>query len=213
MYASNSICYHQSREKTMILMSRQERRAYLIHLRPYLATSVFLFGVGTVIGLMVIHYFPEVGNYFKETIAAFVKTFAGLPRLKLAGAIFLNNAAKTLLAILLGTLLGIVPGFFLVANGVALGVAWSLSTSMRGPWLSLLSLLPHGVLELPAVFLGTSIGMLIGGEALKQLTGKPEARIGAELATGLRFFCTVIVPLLFVAALVEAFITAALVSG
>jgi stage II sporulation protein M len=213
MYAGISICYHQSQRKTMIFMSRQERRVYLIRLRPYLGTSVLLFGAGTVVGLMGVYYFPELGDYFKETIAAFVKTFAGLSRLKLAGAIFVNNAAKTLLAILLGTLLGIVPGFFLLANGVALGVAWSLSTSMRGPWLSLLSLLPHGILELPAVFLGTSIGLLIGGEALKQLTGKPEARIGAELVFGLRFFCTVIVPLLFVAALVEAFITATLVSG
>jgi stage II sporulation protein M len=213
MYAGSSICYHQSREKTMIFMSRLERRAYLIRLRPYFGASVLLFGAGTVVGLMVVYYFPELGDYFKETIAAFVKTFAGMPRLKLAGAIFVNNAAKTLLAILLGTLLGIVPGFFLLANGVALGVAWSLSASVRGAWLSLLSLLPHGVLELPAVFLGTSIGMLIGVEALKQLAGKPEARIGAELTSGLRFFCTVIVPLLFVAALVEAFITAALVSG
>jgi stage II sporulation protein M len=197
----------------MIFMSRVERRAYLIRLGPYLAASVLLFGAGTVVGLMAVYYFPDLGDYFKETIAAFVKTFAGLPRLQLAGAIFVNNAAKTLLAILLGALLGIVPGFFLLANGVALGIAWSLSASARGAWLSLLSLLPHGVLELPAVFLGTSIGMLIGVEALKQLTGKSEAHIGAELASGLRFFCTVIVPLLFVAALVEAFITATLVSG
>jgi len=197
----------------MIFMSRQERRAYLIRLRPYLATSVLLFSAGTVVGLMVVYYFPELGDYFKETIAAFVKNFAGLPRLQLAGAIFINNAAKTLLTILLGVLLGIIPGFFLLANGVALGVAWSLSASVRGAWLSLLSLLPHGILELPAVFLGTSIGILIGVEALKQLTGKSEARVGAELTSGLRFFCTVIVPLLFVAALVEAFITAVLVSG
>lgn len=195
----------------MMFMSRLERRAYLLRLRPYLAASVLLFGVGTVIGLIVVYYFPELGDYFKETIAAFVKTFAGLPRLQLAAAIFLNNAAKTLFTILLGVLLGIIPGFFLLANGVALGVAWSLSAGVRGAWLSLLSLLPHGVLELPAVFLGTSIGMLIGVEALKQLTGKSEARIGAELASGLRFFCTVIVPLLFVAALVEAFVTANLV--
>ncbi len=197
----------------MILMSRQERRAYLIRLGPYLAASVFLFGAGTVAGLIVVYYFPDLGDYFKETIAAFVKTFAGLPRLKLAGAIFINNAAKTLLAILLGALAGVVPGFFLLANGVALGIAWSLSASARGAWFSLLTLLPHGVLELPAVFLGTSIGLLIGVETLKRLTGRSEARLGAEIASGLRFFCTVIVPLLFAAALVEAFVTAALVTG
>jgi stage II sporulation protein M len=196
----------------MIIMPRQERRAYLGRLRPYIITSLVLFGAGTAIGLLVVSYFPGLADHFEETIAAFVKTFAGLPRLKLAAAIFVNNTIKTLLAILLGALFGIIPAFFLLANGVALGVAWSLSASARGPWLSLLSLLPHGVLELPAVFLGTSIGLAIGVQVLKRLTGKSDFNIGAELASGLRYFCSVILPLLFVAALVEAFVTAALVA-
>ncbi len=155
-------------------------------------TSLILFGAGIAIGLMVVAYFPGLADHFEETIAAFVKNFAGMPRLKLAGAIFLNNALKTLLAILLGVLFGIIPVFFLLANGIALGVAWSLSAGARGPWLSLLSLLPHGVLELPAVLLGTSIGLAIGIQALKRLTGKSDRKIGAELASGLRYFCSVI---------------------
>jgi stage II sporulation protein M len=196
----------------MIIMPRQERRAYLGRLRPYIITSLVLFGAGTAIGLLVVSYFPGLADHFEETIAAFVKTFAGMPRLKLAAAIFVNNTIKTLLAILLGALFGIIPAFFLLANGIALGVAWSLSASARGPWLSLLSLLPHGILELPAVFLGTSIGLAIGVQVLKRLTGKSGNKIGAELASGLRYFCSVILPLLFVAALVEAFVTAALVA-
>jgi stage II sporulation protein M len=175
-------------------------------------TSLILFGAGTAIGLMVVSYFPGLADHFEDAIAAFVKTFAGMPRLKLAAAIFVNNTLKTLLAILLGVLFGIIPAFFLLANGIGLGVAWSLSVSARGPWLSLLSLLPHGVLELPAVLLGTSIGLAIGIQALKRLTGKTDRKIGAELASGLRYFCSVILPLLFVAALVEAFVTAALVA-
>lgn len=196
----------------MIIMPRQERRAYLSRLRPYMVTSLILFGAGTAIGLMVVAYFPGLADHFEDAIAAFVKTFAGMPRLKLAAAIFVNNTLKTLLAILLGVLFGIIPAFFLLANGIGLGVAWSLSVSARGPWLSLLSLLPHGVLELPAVLLGTSIGLAIGIQALKRLTGKTDRKIGAELASGLRYFCSVILPLLFVAALVEAFVTAALVA-
>ena len=132
--------------------------------------------------------------------------------LMIMSSIFVNNTLKTLLAILLGVLFGIIPAFFLLANGIGLGVAWSLSVSARGPWLSLLSLLPHGILELPAVLLGTSIGLAIGIQALKRLTGKTDRKIGAELASGLRYFCSVILPLLFVAALVEAFVTAALVA-
>jgi stage II sporulation protein M len=199
-------------EGTMVIMGSDERRAYTGHLYPYLKISLLIFGAGIVIGLMIVARFPALTDYFKETITTFVKVFAGMPRLKLAGAIFLNNGFKTLLAILLGGLLGIVPIIFLFTNGVALGVAWSVSSYTRGPWISLLSLLPHGVLELPAVFLGTSIGLRIGLQALRRLTGRSEAKIGAELAQGLRYFLTIILPLLLAAALVEAFVTAALIS-
>jgi stage II sporulation protein M len=195
----------------MMIMPAAERRAYLGRLKPYLATSLVLFGAGIVIGLMIMQRHPLFAGYFEDTLAAFVKRFAGMTRIQLAAAIFLNNAVKTLFAIALGAFVGIIPAIFLLANGVAVGVAWSLSSEARGPWLSLLSLLPHGLLELPAVFLGTSIGLMIGHMALKRLTGRGEAVVAAELAQALRYFCTVIVPLLIAAALVETFITAALI--
>ncbi len=196
----------------MIIMPSQARRAYLGRLKPYLTTSLLLFGIGIVIGLMIMQRYPSLAGYFADTLANFVKNFAGMPRIQLAAAIFLNNALKTLFAILFGTLLGIVPAIFLLGNGVALGVAWTLSSDARGPWLSLLSLLPHGILELPAVFLGTSIGLMIGLTAFKRLTRRGETTVASELAQALQYFCTVIVPLLLAAALVEAFITAALVT-
>src|SRR6266498_1941917 len=97
-------------------------------------------------------------------------------------------------------------------NGIVIGVIFSLSVQMRGVWLSLLSIVPHGLLELPAVFLGTSIGLMVGSRVMKQFFRPPETTIGSELVQGLRFFITVILPLLFIAALVEAFLTSALVT-
>lgn len=193
-------------------MRSEERRAYTVGLYPYLRTSLAIFGTGFVIGLIIVSRFPPLTDYFQETIATFVKLFAGIPRFKLAGAIFFNNAVKTLLAIVLGIVLGIVPTIFLLANGIALGVAWSVSSATRGPWISLLSLLPHGVLELPAVFLGTSIGLSIGYHGVRRLAGNFEIHSGAEMVQGLRYFFTVIIPLLIAAALVEAFITPTLIS-
>jgi stage II sporulation protein M len=196
----------------MVIMRSEERRAYTVGLYPYLRTSLAIFGAGFVIGLIIVARFPPLTDYFQETIATFVKLFAGIPRFKLAGAIFFNNAVKTLLAIVLGIVLGIVPTIFLLANGIALGVAWSVSVATRGPWISLLSLLPHGILELPAVFLGTSIGLSIGYRGVRRLAGNFEIHSGAEMVQGLRYFFTVIIPLLIAAALVEAFITPTLIS-
>jgi stage II sporulation protein M len=196
----------------MIIMSREERRAYLKRLYPYLKTSLVIFGSGIVIGLMSVTHFPELAGHFESSVVGFVKIFRGLSRFELAAAIFLNNALKTLLGIILGCLFGIIPVVFLVANGVALGVVFSLSAQSRGLWLSVLSILPHGILELPAVFLGTSIGLMVGSHVVKRLFGRAETTLGGELVQGLRFFCTVILPLLLMAALVEAFLTSALVA-
>ena len=196
----------------MIIMSREERRAYLKRLYPYLKTSLVIFGSGIVIGLMSVTHFPDLAGRFESSVVGFVKMFRGLSRFELAAAIFLNNALKTLFGILLGSLFGIIPVVFLLANGIALGVVFSLSVQSRGPWLSLLSILPHGILELPAVFLGTSIGLMVGSHVVKRLFGTAETTLGVELGRGLRFFCTVILPLLLIAALVEAFLTSALVA-
>ena len=193
-------------------MPAEERRAYLKRLYPYLKTSLVIFGSGIVIGLMAVSHFPLLAQHFESSVVGFVKNFRGLSKLELAAAIFLNNTLKTVLAILLGSLFGVIPAVFLLGNGIALGVIFSLSAQTRGLWLSLLSIVPHGLLELPAVFLGTSIGLMVGSRVMKQFFSRPETTIGSELVQGLRFFITVILPLLFIAALVEAFLTSALIT-
>lgn len=195
----------------MLLLPREERRAYLRMLQPYIIASLALFALGVIGGVLAVHRIPSLADQFQETLANFVKMFAGMPPIKLAGAIFLNNAFKTLCAIVFGVVLGIVPVIFLLANGVALGVAMSISTQTRGLGLSLLAILPHGIFELPAVFLGTSIGLMIGRRAVQQLSGRAETPVGVEIVRGIKYFCAVLVPLLLVAALVETFITAALI--
>jgi stage II sporulation protein M len=195
----------------MPIISHDERRAYTARLMPYLTASLGLFFLGAIAGLIIVQQVPELADRFADTIATFVKGFAGMPRWQLAIAIFLNNSVKTLIALLLGILFGVVPTVFLLANGVALGVALSLSIQSRGIWHSLLSLLPHGIIELPAVFLGMSIGLLLGVHAFKRLRGRSETPVSTEVYLGVRYFFAVILPLLLLAALVEAFVTAALV--
>lgn len=195
----------------MVSMSREELRIYCARLRPFLITSLVMFGVGAVIGLMIVNRFPQLGVSFEESLNAFVTGFHGLPKTKLAAAIFLNNSLKTLIVILFGALVGVIPAVFLVVNGAALGVVMALLSHSRGLWVSLLSVAPHGVLELPAVFLGTAIGLMIGMGMLRRIFGKPAFELRTELGRAVRFFTLIIVPILFIAAIVEAYVTAALV--
>jgi len=192
-------------------MNRHQRRAYLRELRPFLIASLIFFTVGVAFGVAVANRFPGLADHFGDSITGFLKTFRGLPKPQLAIAIFLNNSVKTLAAILLGLAIGIVPALFLVVNGVVLGVVFFLSSHSRGVWPSLLAILPHGILELAAVFLGTAIGLMLGDLVLKRLLRKSDAKIRPALGRALRFFAIVIVPMLLIAALIEAFVTTAII--
>src|SRR5262249_61694266 len=97
-------------------------------------------------------------------------------------------AIKTLLVIVLGTLFGAITVLFLVVNGAALGIVFYLSIQSRGLWPSLIVLLPHGVLELPAVLLGAGIGLMLGRHSLNRLLGESQTSLGSELAAGLHLF-------------------------
>ena len=194
-------------------MPAEEIRSYVNRLRPYLVASIILFGAGLAIGWLTVDRFPQMVEAFENSLAGFIKIFRGLPKLQLAAAIFVNNSVKTLAVILLGTLFGVIPACFLIANGAMVGMVLSLSGQVRGFSVTLLSLLPHGILELPAVFLGTAIGIMMGTFIARKLFTRSGDKIGKELGHALRFFATVILPLLLVAAFVEAYITPALASG
>jgi stage II sporulation protein M len=196
----------------VIAAYQQHLHAYIHRLRPYLTTSIVLFSLGATLGLIIINQFPHMTDSLEESLQAFIKQFRGLPKLELAAAIFLNNSVKTFAMILLGIFFGVVPALFLIANGAALAIVLTLSTQSRGIWLSLLSVVPHGILELPAVFLGTAIGLMMGATFTRRLTTKSEISIGAELGQALKFFVILIVPLLIAAALVEAYVTSALLA-
>ena len=179
---------------------------------PFLAASLVVIGAGVVLGFLSPVHAPKVASQVSAPVAEFVNKFLDLPKPYLALAIFFNNVVKTLIVIVLGTLWALVPVVFLVVNGYALGLVLYLSIQSRGIWVSLLAIVPHGLFELPGVLLGTSIGLMLGVRTLKRMFGKTDSTASGELKRALGFFFVVIVPLLLVAALVEAFITTAGVS-
>jgi stage II sporulation protein M len=194
------------------MLSKDERVHYQRKLRPYLATSVALFVTGAFLGALATSYVPHIAQYFNQDVADFVKIFRTLPKLALATAIFFNNTIKALLVIVGGLALGLFPIIFLLANGMALGFVLSASMQSRGVLTALLAILPHGIFELPAILLATSMGLLLGGSAIKTLFRPGEASIRSELALALKLFVRIVVPLLVIAALVEAFLTSILVT-
>jgi stage II sporulation protein M len=193
-------------------MLRPEQMGYLRELRPHIKASLWVLALGAVMGILSAAHFFTIDNRFSESLRSFTQVFTGLPKPLLALAIFLNNAIKTLLVLILGIVGGVLPVCFLLLNGYALGFVLYLSFQSKGLVSSLLAIVPHGIFELPAVVLGASTGILIGVRATRRLFSKRDTTLKSELRRGLRFFWSIVLPLLLFAAFVEAFITSALVS-
>ena len=123
--------------------------------------------------------------------------------------IFLNNAIKSFLVIVLGVLV-IVPIMFIVFNGYILGIVMCESARIEGPLFVAAAILPHGIIELPMVLVSAALGTRIGMMVLLRISGKISTEeILSTLKWSISFYFRWILPLLFVAAVIETFITPA----
>ena len=110
--------------------------------------------------------------------------------------LFLNNSFTCFLDIILGPLIGIFPLFSAFINGGLLG--WF---AKEQGLIIFLAIVPHGMFEIPAFLLSASIGLRLGREVLKR---KGDRDLKKELRNGLRVFLILVLPLLFIAALIES---------
>ncbi|GBG09329.1 membrane protein [Paenibacillus agaridevorans] len=80
--------------------------------------------------------------------------------------IFLNNAIKSIFIIFLGAFLGVIPILFLIINGMVIGYLLDrvAETPDAMPVFELIvkGLLPHGIIEIPAIIIACAYGMRFG---------------------------------------------------
>lgn len=179
---------------------------YLYSLKKYLliVTNIFIFSL--LIGLLLSVKNPGLSeNYlemFKESFG-WIKT---LNPLLIMLVIFLNNALKSLLALVLGIGIGVIPFLFVAGNGIILGMLADVISRQHGTFFVIAAIIPHGIIELPMVLISAGIGLRLGHVMYLSLKGA-KTEIKLELKNGMRFYFRVIMPLLFVAAAIETFVT------
>jgi stage II sporulation protein M len=93
--------------------------------------------------------------------------------------IFLNNALKAALFVYFGVFFGVIPLFILVTNGMLIGYVSSLESQKEGIVFVLKAILPHGVIEIPALIIACAYGLKFGGISFKTMLGiwSPALRI------------------------------------
>jgi stage II sporulation protein M len=114
-----------------------------------------------------------------------------------------------------GLVIGLFPLFFILTNGMVIGIMLELMIVKYGvaygTFIFLVGIMPHGIFELPAIFISTSIGLKLGYEVMRTIFLRKTDMV-LELRNALMIFIFWILPMLLVAALIETFVTGALLS-
>lgn len=158
----------------------------LIEVKPYFYWITGLFMLSILIGFFV--ELPNGTAILKEIVSGIsTKTGIAVPL-----AIIWNNLLVAVFGITLGIFFGFFPLFATTINGLIVGSV--MRDVLPGNIWALWKIVPHGIFELPAIMLTFAIGMKLGLE-LKQI------KKNAILA--LRLFAIIILPLIFLAGVIE----------
>ncbi len=179
---------------------------YIYSLKKYLVLIIVVFLISVFWGLIAAIAYPEESARLIESFRNRFGWITVLDPFDRMLAIFRNNALDSLLALLLGIGFGIVPFFIIASNGFFLGMITFVYAEKAGIFFVLASILPHGIIELPMIFLSAAIGIRLGHEFLKWLRGS-RSGLAAEIMRGIKFYIRIIFPLLFIAAVIESYIT------
>lgn len=132
--------------------------------------------------------------------------------------IFFNNSIKAVVMIFLGLFIGILPVLFLLVNGMVLGYLVHSSLEQGNSLFDLIvkGLLPHGIIEIPAIIIACAFGLQMGMMVISSLGGSGKDELKGRWGNMFRKALTAsvwIVILLFVAAIIESTITYTLMKG
>ena len=151
--------------------------------------------------------FSEQFSFFDELLRELTSKIEGKNIFELIWFIFQNNVSSAFVAMIFGIILGIMPIANALINGALLGYVYSLASS-EGGFRVIVYLLPHGIFELPAVFIALGLG-LKWGMFIFAGKGKRKSEFLKRFFGSMKVFLTIVLPLLIIAAIIEGLLIVA----
>jgi stage II sporulation protein M len=190
--------------------------ADLRHMNKYLIAALAVFITGFVLGIDASDRYGDFIRGQMKGIEQIASSIQGRehPQLWLFLFIFWNNVTKSLMFVYFGLLFGILPIGVLVINGMVLGFV-SQHNAAEQTWLFVAkAILPHGIIEIPAILLACAYGIRLGFIVLKSVGALfipgLGARVRQELSSVLKLtfpLSAVLVVALLIAAIIESTLT------
>ena len=184
----------------------KEARQYLYGLKKYILFSSYIFIISVLSGYIFAQNYPSETQMLIEEMRSMFLFEEEVTSLQIFFFIFENNVSKLFIILPLGIFAGLIPLLSVFTNGLILGVFAQVISEEISWTFFFTGIMPHGIIELPVLIVSSAIGMRIGKVAVWRLFSKKESLL-KELSKALKFFVLVLIPLLFVAALIEAFVT------
>lgn len=190
--------------------------AHFKEMNNYFIAAALVFAAGVVLGFGYSDRFEAVLQSQIEGLRELARSIQAKDHsmLWLFGFIFLNNALKSILIIFAGMFFGLLPIGFLLINGMVIGYLAELQAEAGLMGLFLKGILPHGIIEIPAIILACAYGIKFGTIMGKGLLRLLSSRGRTVFAADLERFIKLTVPLvgllvvsLLVAAIIESTIT------
>jgi stage II sporulation protein M len=171
---------------------------YIKESRTFIYSAIGIFLLFVLIGIFIPApepFYSQIINFLKQLL----DETQNLSQPALIWFIISNNLKSTFLGLSLGIIFGIYPVITALSNGYLLGFVSLMSFNSDGG-LSLWKILPHGIFELPAVFISLGIGIRLGMFIFQK--NKLES-LKYYSINSLRIFLLIVVPLLIIAGIIE----------
>ncbi|MEK6909001.1 MAG: stage II sporulation protein M [Nanoarchaeota archaeon] len=171
---------------------------YISLQKKYIYIIILVFFASSIFG----YFNSDQLGFLDKSLKEILNKTEGLDALELIWFIFSNNVTSAISSLFFGALFGILPFFNAIFNGSILGYVYSKAVPVAGFGI-IWRLLPHGIFELPAIFISLGLGVHLGASFFGR---KKIATFKQRFNRSLRAFLSVVVPLLMLAAIIEGFL-------
>ncbi len=188
----------KNRKGNFLRRSYREAWEYIKDSRNFIYTTMIVFLFFVLLG-----FFTPAPAKLNTIIIGFIDKLLqqteGLSQAELIRFIFWNNIQSSFTGMLLGIFLGIFPVMSALANGYLLGFVASKTVDGNG-LVILWRLFPHGIFELPALFISLGMGLRLGTSAFAKNKFRT---LKYYIINSIKTFFLIVVPLLVIAAIIE----------
>ena len=175
--------------------------------KRWILIAISLFVIGLIFGLATP---ASITDSISQDIAALEEVggmLASLPAILTVILIFAKNAAVLLVSFALSPVFCLVPIMALTVNGWILAIVSTVAVEKESLGFVLAALLPHGIVEIPALMLGEAAALGFGTTVIWSLFNKEKRGLVLPNFKQNMKYLVIAVGLLLPAAIIETYIT------